>query len=114
MEKPEAKINVEQTLHEIAKFHFILEEGKKGNHLLFDSDSIRQTFLKEQAELLQLFQEKLDEINQALNQTFSLQGFAEKREYIRALAPDIRNALIFGYFQLLEGDESEPEERLLH
>jgi hypothetical protein len=112
--QPDPKISVEQTLHEIAKFHFILEEGRKGNHLLFSPEAIREAFLQDQAELLRLFQEKLNEINQALSQTFSLQSFEEKRDYIRALPADVQHALIFGYFQLLEGNAGEPEERVLH
>lgn len=108
-------MSVEQTLHEIAKFHFILEEGRKGHHLLFNPEMIRCTFERDQAELLCLFQDKLGEINQALNHSFSLQTFEEKRDYIASLPVEVQHALIFGYFQLLEGNKAtEPEERILH
>ena len=73
----EQRMSVEQTLHEIAKFHFILEEGRKGNHLLFNPEMIRDTFAKDQADLLRLFQDKLSEINQALNHSFGLATFEE-------------------------------------
>ena len=98
-------MSVEQTLHEIAKFHFILEEGRKGNHLLFNPEMIRETFAKDQTVLLRLFQEKLSEINQALNHSFGLATFEEKRAYIASLPLDVQHALVFGYFQLLEGNE---------
>jgi hypothetical protein len=114
VDQPDPKFSIEQTMHEIAKFHFILEEGRKGNHLLFHPEAIREAFARDQAELLRLFQEKINEINQALNHTFSLASFEEKREYIRLLPADVRDALIFGYFQLLEGNAGEPEERVLH
>lgn len=112
----EKKVSVEQTLHEIAKFQFILSEGRKGNHLIFSPDMIRAAFSREQNELVKLFREKLDEINKAVNHTFSLSSFEEKRNYIRSLPEDIRNPLIYGYFQLLEGNDlvEEPRERILH
>jgi hypothetical protein len=112
--QPDDKGSVERTLHEIAKFHFILEEGRKGNHLLFHADAIRETFLRDPGELLRLFQGNIDEINRALNHTFSLPGFEEKRNYLRSLPADVQHALVFGYFQLLEENTGEPEVRVLH
>ncbi len=103
------KMSIEQTLHEIAKFHFVLSEGRKGNHLLFSSDMIRGAFSKQPEELGKLFQDKLEEINGALNQSFSIKSFEEKREYIRTLAPELQHAMIYGYFQLLEGNDSGEE-----
>jgi len=102
-------MTINQTLHEIAKFQFILSEGRKGNHLLFSSEMIRGAFQKDSEQLRALFQTKLDEINAALNHTFSLQTFEEKRTYIGSLPEEIQHAMIFGYFQLLEGNPETPE-----
>ncbi|MFH1262580.1 MAG: hypothetical protein V1495_03930 [Pseudomonadota bacterium] len=107
-------MTVEKTMHEIAKFKFILEEGRKGNHLLFKSEAIRVTFTKGQEELFRLFREKLDEINTALNRSLSFESFEEKRDYISTLPEEIQQAMIFGYFQLLEENPEEPVERTLH
>jgi hypothetical protein len=114
VDQPENKLTVDKTLHEIAKFQFILEEGRKGNHLLFKSEAIRLTFSKDQAELLRLFREKLDEINLALNKSLTFESFEEKRDYISSLPDEIQQAMIFGYFKLLEAEEDEPAERTLH
>ncbi len=108
------KMTLEKTLHELAKFQFVLSEGRKGNHLLFDSETIRETFQRDSSELSALFQSKIEEINTALNQTFQFASFEEKRDFIRTLSPDLRQAMIFGYFQLLEGTEEESVERILH
>ncbi|HLG19865.1 MAG TPA: hypothetical protein VI895_08650 [Bdellovibrionota bacterium] len=105
-------MSMEQTLHEIAKFHFILSEGRKGNHLLFNPETIRDAFTKNPEDLKKMFQEKLDEINNALNHTFQLSTFEEKRNYISSLPAEIQHAMIFGYFQLLEG--SEDQEKIIH
>jgi hypothetical protein len=107
------KMTVQQTLHEIAKFNFILEQGRKGNHLLFSSEIIRGAFSKSQPELMSLFQAKLDDINGALNQTFALSSFEEKRNYIDSLPPDVQHAMVFGYFQLLEGTNETVEAEAL-
>jgi hypothetical protein len=110
----ESSSNIDRTLREIAKFQFVLSEGRKGNHLLFDQEKIRGTFVKEPAELAQLFQNKLDEINAALNQTFQFETFEEKRTFINSLPEDIQQAMIFGYFQLLDGTDSESQTRSVH
>ncbi|MFH1017192.1 MAG: hypothetical protein V1798_03295 [Pseudomonadota bacterium] len=108
------KLTLEKTLHELAKFQFVLSEGRKGNHLLFDSETIRGTFARDSAELSVLFQSKLEEINGALNQTFQFPSFEEKRRFIRTLPGELQQAMIYGYFQLLEGTEEESVERILH
>lgn len=94
----------ENTLREISKFHFILSEGRKGNHLLFSPQIIRQTFEKNQVELAKSFEENLERINDILNHTFSIQSFEEKREYLGALPLDLQCTIVFGYFQLLDGE----------
>ena len=105
--------SIQQTLHEIAKFHFILSEGRKGNHLLFSPEKIREAFSKNPEELKKLFQDKLDEINNALNQTFCLNTFEEKRKFLDTLTPEIQDAMIFGYFQLIDGAQ-QTEKRTTH
>ncbi|MCB0308797.1 MAG: hypothetical protein KDD48_05450 [Bdellovibrionales bacterium] len=102
MKEMELTITLEHTMREIAKFHFILAEGRKGNHLLFTPEMIRHAFSKKQEDVFGIFKDKIDEINKVLNHTFSLQSFEKKTEYIQSLPEDIQSALIVGYFQLLE------------
>jgi hypothetical protein len=115
MAEPDSnKLTLERTLHELAKFQFVLSEGRKGNHLLFDPETIRVTFTRDPSELSVLFQSKMDEINTVLNQTFQFASFEEKREFIRKLPGEIQQAMVFGYFQLLEGMEEEAGERVVN
>lgn len=114
MDQPTPKIDVQATIKEIAKFQFVLDEGRKGNHLLFAPDAIRGAFAKDQAALAKVFEEKLEEVNAALNQTFLLSTFEEKRSFLSQLPPEVRDAMIFGYFQLLDGLESATQERSVH
>lgn len=107
----ELKLSADQTMHEIAKFHFILAEGRKGNHLLFTPEMIRHAFTKSPEELFQVFEANLEFINKALNHTFLLTSFEEKSGYIRSLPMDVQDALVYGYFQLLDESTASSKER---
>jgi hypothetical protein len=103
---------VERTLREIAKFQFVLSEGRKGNHLLFEAETIRRTFLRDPNELAALFRGKIDEINVALNRTFEFETFEQKRDFLKSIPDDIQQALVFGYFQLLDQAADEAQGRI--
>ncbi len=110
------KMNLESTLSEIAKFQFILSEGRKGHHLLFDHESIKDAFKHKPEELMHTFETKLNEINEVLNEVFALKTFEQKRAYINTLSNEIKNALVYGYFQLLDGriQGQEPFSQVVH
>lgn len=105
MKETNSKLSFKKTLKEIAKFHFILDEGRKGHHLLFTPEMIRETFSHETGELMTTFQTRIDDINRVLNHTFMLPTFEEKGKYIETLAPELQSALVYGYFQLLDANE---------
>ena len=102
------KLNFDRTLAELAKFNFVLSEGRRGNHWLFDADLIRDTFSRNSDQLNLILRDRLGEINEALNKTFEHVTFEEKRRFIGTLPQDVRDGMIFGYFQLLDdgGDEA--------
>ena len=112
--KDTAKMSFKRTLSEIAKFHFILDEGRKGHHLLFSPEMIRSTFERSTSDLMASFQSHIDEINDALNETFRLPTFEEKGRYIETLSPEIQSALVYGYFQLLEQPSEADEPPMVH
>ncbi|MEZ4704835.1 MAG: hypothetical protein R3A11_06575 [Bdellovibrionota bacterium] len=106
-------LGIEETLREISKFHFILEEGQKGLHILFSPEMIRETFSSENTDLSDLFHDNLEEINQAINESFNFDTIEEKRDYFASLTKDLQKALVYGYFQLIEGQQT-PSERTFH
>lgn len=110
----QSKTSLEKTLQEISKFHFILDEGRKGNHLLFSPELIRVTFSKDANELSSIFEKNIEHINVALNETFERKTFEEKRLYLESLSPELQSALVFGYFQLLENSQAKPKQRVFH
>ena len=64
---------------------------------------IRECFAQEEHHLEDLLEDRLDQIHQVLSRTLALDSFEEKRDYIEGLSPELRSALIYGYFELVEG-----------
>ena len=79
----------------------ILEAGKNGNHILFETDMIRRAFRREENHI-NISDELLQEINYSLQMITELPSFEEKRQHIGDLSPEVRNLLIRLYFQILD------------
>lgn len=103
MRKVVMKMDIADTFGELYKLNFILDEGRKGNHLLFNLEMIRLTFRDEHDSLLDLFEGRIEEINDVLNDLLLLDNFEEKKQYLQSLDNELQKAMIFGYFQLLDG-----------
>lgn len=93
-------------MKEVSKFYLILSEGERGHHLLFTPEMIRKTFEKDANELSKLFHDNLEEINRILNQSMVMKDLEDKKDLIASQSDDLQNALVYGYFQLLEGQQS--------
>lgn len=107
MSKNNENLSVDDAMNEISKFYQILSEGERGHHLLFTKEQIRMTFEKDSNELSKLFHENLEEINKILNQSLIFTTLDEKKNLIEGLSEDMQRALVYGYFQLLEGHRTE-------
>lgn len=95
-----------QAMREVSKFYMILSEGEKGHHILFSPEMIRMTFEKDSSELSKLFHDNLEEINRVLNESMLIQNLDEKQDLIASQSEDLQRALVYGYFQLLEGHQN--------
>ena len=99
--------SIHEAMNEVSKFYQILAEGQRGHHILFSPEMIRMTFEKDSNELSQLFHDNLEEINRVINQSLFFQSLDEKKNLIESLPLDVQRALVYGYFQLLEGQRTE-------
>ncbi len=106
MSKNDQNVSVDQAMKEVSKFYMILSEGERGHHLLFSPEMIRMTFEKDSNELSKLFHDNLDEINRVLNESMVIRDLDEKKDLIASQTEDLQRALVYGYFQLLEGHQS--------
>ena len=100
-------MSVDQAMKEVSKFYLILSEGERGHHLLFTPEMIRKTFEKDATELSKLFHDNLDEINRVLNESMVMKDLEEKQDLIASQSDDLQKALVYGYFQLLEGQQDK-------
>lgn len=107
MKHNDTTFSVEDAMNEISKFYRIISQGERGHHVLFSPEMIHMTFEKDTSELSKLFHDHLDEINKVLNQGLIVKTLDEKRNLIESLPQDLQRALVYGYFQLLEGHRTE-------
>ncbi len=98
---------MDDAMNEMSKFYQILAQGERGHHVLFSPEMIHMTFEKDSNELSQLFHDNLEEINRVLNQSLVFKTLDQKKDLIASLSKDIQRALVYGYFQLLEGHRTE-------
>lgn len=81
---------------------YVISQGLKGNHILFDNEQIRRAFSKGDLELTSLGVERVHEVRGALHEIFELGNTEERRDYISRLPDEIQHILVFLYFQILE------------
>ena len=91
---------------------YLISQGLKGNHLLFDNHQIRRAFAHNPREIEKLGVEKLREVKEAFQHILQLQDIWEKKEYIAKLPEEIQNIIIQLYFQLLEKNLLSKKPRL--
>jgi len=89
----------------VRKLESLIGEGVKGHHLLFSSGMIRDCFNGNNTEDLEdLLEQNMDAVHRALAETLRMKTIEEKREHIEGLPHELRDALIFGYFELVDGN----------
>lgn len=109
------KATIDDALGEVLRFDFILSEGRKGNHLLFEDKVIQSALALDHQSLLKRFESRIEEMNVIINELFAIKGLDEKKEYISSLSREVQGALVFGYFQLLDAEiNGESPERSIH
>jgi hypothetical protein len=81
---------------------YVISQGLKGHHVLFDNEQIRRAFAKGDMELTSLGVDRVREVRGALREIFELGNTEERRDYIAGLPEEIQHILVFLYFQILE------------
>lgn|GEM_PF-827713 len=81
---------------------YIINQGLKGYHILFDNDQIRRAFEKKDKEFARMSTNKIQEVRNALQEILTRPNMEEKKEFIAQLPEDTRHVLILLYFQILE------------
>lgn len=103
----------EEGMSEILYFHKILQAGQKGHHLLFSPEMIRLTFDQGAENLSELFENQLEDINRVINESFNYDTLEEKQDFFASQPEALQRALVYGYFQLIEGQLAQ-EGKTIH
>ncbi|MEZ4820416.1 MAG: hypothetical protein R3A45_13460 [Bdellovibrionota bacterium] len=109
----ELVLQVEDLLGEVARFRSLLEEGKRGHHILFKPEMIKMTFDHSHEELTDLLESQIDNINRVINESFDYVSIEEKQNFFASQPIELQRALVYGYFQLLESQMTDSE-KVLH
>jgi len=93
---------------------YVISQGVKGNHVLFDVEIIRRAFEKGHTQLASLGVERVKEVREALRDIFDIPGVDDKRDYIQRLPEEVQHILVFLYFQILEKNILSQKKNRLH
>jgi hypothetical protein len=91
---------------------YIISQGLKGNHILFDNDLIRRAFARGDIALTALGTNRVKEVRDALRDIFSIPSTEDKRDYISHLPEEVQHILVYLYFQILEKNILSKKNRL--
>jgi len=81
---------------------YLIELGQRGNHVLFDTDTIKKAFAREANDLSGINQKKVAEVNRAIRDIVMIQGLDSKRDFIRELPDDVQDVIVHLYFQMID------------
>lgn len=83
-------------------FEYLIEQGLKGNHVLFDVDDIKQAMGGETKDLTDIAPGQAKEVNRAIQEIVAMQGLEEKKDFIKDLPREIQDVIIHLYFQMID------------
>jgi|GEM_PF-5367942 len=107
--REELFLHVEEMLSEISRFQSLIDEGKRGHHLLFTPEMLKMELTDSHEILNELLEDQIDDINRVINESFDYESIEEKQDFFASQPHKLRKALVYGYFQLLDGQMSEAE-----
>jgi len=91
----------------LAWLQYIIEQGHRGNHVLFEPEEIRRAFRRDTGELLELEPGKIRTINKTINKIIRAADAETQRDLISGLEDDLRDLLVLLYFQMIDRNLSE-------
>lgn len=112
-DRDELTLQMDDMLGEVFRFQTLLEEGKRGHHILFKPEMIKMALEQPHDDLLDLVENQIDDINRVINESFDYDSLEEKQDFFASQPRDLQKALVYGYFQLLES-AMEDSEKTLH
>ena len=99
-----SKVEVYLNQSQIKNLKSILDQSEMGFHLLFDNQSIANTFRKDFSEDDFFQAENIKLVQTDLLKLLQLKSMPDKQEFIRCLPDENRERLIRAYFYIIENN----------
>lgn len=94
------------TPEQLDQLEYLISQSAVGNHVLFEKDEIRKTFDPAFGNPQKIYKDidlkKMDVIHTLMSELFKKPTLIEKKNYIDALQPELRELLIWAYFNVLD------------
>jgi hypothetical protein len=92
---------------------WIFQSGTQGVHVLFDTDMIQRAFSQDVDHLLDIVEERLDEVHEMVQHLLEQPTVHCGRDFISSLPSEMRHVMVLLYFEVIEG-RLRKQENLLH
>jgi len=97
-------IHINASAGNMAWLQYVIEQGRRGHHVLFEPEEIRRAFRSDTKDLSELEPDEISAINKTVNKIVRSADPEAQREVIRDLRDDLRDLLVLLYFQIIDGN----------
>jgi hypothetical protein len=92
---------------------WIFQSGTQGVHVLFDTPTIQRAFSQDVDHLLDIVEERIDEVHEMVHHVLAQPSVRRGRDFIDNLPAEMRYVMVLLYFEVIEG-RLRKQEPLLH
>ncbi len=92
---------------------WIFQSGTQGVHVLFDTETIQRAFSQDVDHLLDIVEERLEEVHEMVYHLLEQPSVRRGRDFIESLPAEMRHVMVLLYFEVIEG-RIRKQEHLLH
>jgi endonuclease III len=97
-------INVSK--EQLSAVEYLLDQSSKGNHILFDSNLVREVFSRPS---LPMTDEEAYQVEHHIERLIGLDGIGKKKAYVEALGAEELCRVIKTYFNIVENNLFETQ-----
>lgn len=88
-------------LHQV---EYLIEQSKQGNHVLFDTETVRRVFANYKNRLQRFTEEEAYTVEHHIERLISQPSLAEKHAYLEALDRETYECVVRTYFNIVENN----------
>ncbi len=90
---------------QLSQVEYLINQSKQGNHVLFDVESLRKVFWKENPYLsMTISEQEAYSVEHHIEKLILEPSLAQKRAYLEALDPNTYEMVVKTYFNIIENN----------